>query len=48
MSLYTKQKQSHRLKEQTYGCWEEGGKDRGKGYLGSLGWTCSYWYIQNG
>ena len=28
MNLLTKQKESHRLREQTYGCWE---RDEGKG-----------------
>ena len=37
MNLLTKQKQTHRLREQAYGF---GGKVRGKGYLGSLG--CTY------
>ena len=40
MNLFTKQ--THRLREQTYGCQ---GNIRGKGYLGSLGWTCICCYI---
>ena len=37
----TKQKETHRLRKQTYGCW-------GKGYLGSSGRSCTHSYIQNG
>ena len=33
-NLLTKQKETHRLREQTYGCRREG-----EGKLGSLGWT---------
>ena len=33
----TKQKETHRLRERTYGCQAEGW---GKGRLWSLGWTC--------
>lgn len=32
MKLFIKQKETHRLREQTYGCWVEG---QGKGQLGS-------------
>ena len=42
MNLLTKQKQTHRLQECSYGCQ---GKDVGKGELGSLGWTCTRCYI---
>ena len=42
MNLFTKQKQTHRLREQTYGCQ---GKGWGKIQLGSLGSTCTYCYI---
>ena len=42
MNLFTKQKETHRLREQTYGYqW----KDEGKGWeegLGGLGWTLLY------
>ena len=24
-----------------------GGKDKGKGWLGSLGWTCTNYYVSN-
>ena len=37
----TKQKQSHRLRELVV----TEGKGRGKGELGSLGLTCTHWYI---
>ena len=37
----TKQKETHRLRKQTYGCW-------GKGQLGSSGRSCTHGYIQNG
>ena len=36
-NLFTKQKQTHRLREQTYGYGGEGGK----GQIGSLGLTCA-------
>ena len=32
MNLFIKQKETHRLRERTYGCWVEG---QGKGQLGS-------------
>ena len=41
-NLFTKQKQTHRLREQTYGYQGEGW---GEGYLGSLGLTCTHCYI---
>ena len=28
MNLLTKQKETHRLRKQTYGCWGRGGRDR--------------------
>ena len=37
MNLVTTQKETHRLREQTYGCQEEGW---GKDWLWSLEWTC--------
>ena len=43
MNLFTKQKQTHRLREWTYGYqWGGGGEE---GYLGSLGLICTHWYI---
>ena len=37
MNLFTKQKQTHRLRERIYGCQAvEAGKNGGKGSLGSL------------
>ena len=44
MNLFTKQKQNHKLREQTYG-YQRG---EGEGYLGSLGFTCTHYYILNG
>ena len=41
----TKQKETHRLREQIYGHWVEGG---GKGWLGIWGWTYTHCYILNG
>ena len=38
----TKQKETHRLGEQTYGFW---GKDEWKGLLGSGEWTCTHCYV---
>ena len=43
MNLFTKQKQAHRFKERTYD-WEGAGT-RGKGWLESLGWSCTHCYI---
>ena len=34
VNLFTKKKQTHRLREQTYGC--QGGGGVGKGWIGSL------------
>ena len=48
MNLLTKQKETHRLREQTYGCRQQGGKNGGKGQLGSLGLTCTHCYILTG
>ena len=44
MNLLTKQKQSHRIRELAV----TEGKGRGKGELGSLGLTCTHWYVLNG
>ena len=43
MNLLTNQKETHRLREQTYGC--QGGKDGGKGQLRSLGCAWTHCYI---
>ena len=40
MNLFTKQKQTHRLREWTYGY--EGGRVGGKWQIGSLGLTCTH------
>ena len=45
MNWLTKQKETHRVREQTK---VSGGKDWGQGWLGGLGWTCSHCYISNG
>ena len=45
MNLFTKQKKIQRLREQTYGCQRGKMGGCGKGYLGSLGSTCTHWYI---
>ena len=45
MKLFTKQKQTHRLREQTYGCQQEGW---GAGIVKKLGWTGTHGYILNG
>ena len=42
-NLFTKQKETHRLREQTCGCQGEG-----EGKLGSLEWTGTHCYIKNG
>ena len=39
--LFTKQKETHRLREQVM-------LAKGNGWLGSLGWTCTCFYISNG
>ena len=44
MNLFTKQKQTHRFRERTYG-WEGAGK-RVKGQLESLGWSCTLLYLR--
>ena len=38
----TKQKETHRLRERTYGCR---GNEQGEGIVGSLGCTCIHHYI---
>ena len=38
MNLFTRQKQIHRLREQTYSCWGKGWEEG----LGGLGWTLLY------
>ena len=43
MNLYTKQKQTHRHRKQTYGCQKGGGM--GKGWIGSLGLADANYYI---
>ena len=45
MKLFTKQKQTHRLREQTYGCQREGW---GAGIVKKLGWTGTHGCILNG
>ena len=45
MNLFTKQKQTQRLRAQTYAAK---GKEGGKGASGSLGWTCTHCCTQNG
>ena len=42
MNLYTKQKQTHRLRKKPMVARE---KDGGKGWLGVLGWTCMHFCI---
>ena len=42
----TKQKQTHRHREQTCGC--QGGGEKGEGWTGSLGLVDANYYIQNG
>ena len=43
MNLFTKQKQTHRLREQTYGSW--GRRGGGEGKIRSLGLTYTQYYI---
>ena len=43
MNLYTKQKQTHRLREETCGCQGGGGVERGR--IGSLGLADVNYYI---
>ena len=43
MNLFTKQKQTHRLREQTYGY--QGGAREGEGWTGSLGLVDANHYI---
>ena len=43
MNVSTKQKQTHRHREQTYGC--QGGGEGGEGWIGSLGWADANYYI---
>ena len=42
-NLSTKQKQTHRHREQTYGC--QGGRSVGEGWIGSLGLGEANYYI---
>ena len=44
MNLFTKQKETHRLREPTFGYRGEGWREG----AGSLGLTCPHCYIQNG
>ena len=44
MNLLTKQKETHRLGQQTYGSWV-GERIEEEAQLGSLGWTCTHCYI---
>ena len=46
MNLSTKQKQTHRHREQTYGC--QGGEGVVEGWIGSLGLADANYYIENG
>ena len=43
MNLYTKQKQAHRLREQTSSCQVRG--DTGEGSIGSLGLADANYFI---
>ena len=43
MNLFTKKKQTHRLRKQTYGY--QRGKVGGEGKIGSLGLTHIHYYI---
>ena len=42
MKLFTKWKQTHRLRERSFGYW---GKCGGEGYIGSLGLTRTHYSI---
>ena len=46
MNLSTKQKQTHRRREQTCGC--QGGGVMREGWSGSLGLADANYYIENG
>ena len=46
MNLSMKVKQTHRHRDQT--CGYQGGRDKGEGWIGSLGLADANWYIQNG
>ena len=46
MNLPTKQKQIHTQKEQTWGCQGETGLE--EDWLGSVGLTDAYYYMENG
>ena len=46
MNLSTKQKQTHRHSEQTWGCMDGGGV--GKGWTGKMELADTNWYIQKG
>ena len=45
MNLFTEQKQTHRLREKTYGCQRV---RSGEKELGRLGLMCKHCYIKNG
>ena len=47
MNLFTKQKKTHRFREQTYG-WGKKGEGQGEGIVIELGSTCPHCYIKNG
>ena len=44
MNLFTKQKQTHRLREETYVYWR-GGREGREGLIGKLGLTCTPYNI---
>ena len=46
MNLPTKQKQTHRRREQP--CGGQGGGQVGEGWTGSLGLAGAHYYIENG
>ena len=46
MNLFTKQKQTHRYREETCGCQK--GEGLGEGWIGSLGLVQANFYIENG